>query len=221
MKVTIDACVLGAWAPVPQGPCRVLDIGTGTGLLSLMIAQRAPEAMIDAVELDAEAAAQATENVVASPFADRVRVRQGNVLELNFPARYDLIVVNPPFFENQLRGINEARNAARHTNTLSPGSLAALIAQLLKPEGSAVLLLPLNESESRIALFEQYGLRRAQCLTFYGAPQGRKPRTIGIWNHSGISGTDTAPGETFVLYDAPGVLSRSATDLLRPFYLAL
>eukprot|EP01136_Pigoraptor_vietnamica_P012822 Opistho-1_new@53158 len=98
MKVSTDACIQGAWTPIANDVVHVLDIGTGTGLLSLMLAQRNSNIHIDAIELDADAARQAQENISASPWADRVDVMQGDVTAYQFAKQYDMVICNPPFF---------------------------------------------------------------------------------------------------------------------------
>src|SRR5437763_1278410 len=96
MKVSTSACIQGAWTPIPDNAGSALDVGTGTGLLSLMLAQRAPQLSIDSIEIDAIAAAQANENVHQSPFADHIHLMQCDAKEYNPEKKYDLIICNPP-----------------------------------------------------------------------------------------------------------------------------
>src|SRR5205085_2984467 len=104
MKVSTDACIQGAWTPIEPFVKNVLDIGTGTGLLSLMVAQRNNHILIDAIELDENAAQQATENIHASPWGDRINIVNGDIRNYTFNRQYDLIICNPPFFQNSLLG---------------------------------------------------------------------------------------------------------------------
>src|SRR5688500_11779251 len=110
MKVSTDACIQGAWTPIADNVKDVLDIGAGTGLLSLMLAQRNYDIRIDAVELDVEAAQQAKENVASSPWKDRVEVIQADVTQHSFTKLYDMVICNPPFFNNSLLGDTDTRN---------------------------------------------------------------------------------------------------------------
>ncbi|MEZ0486764.1 tRNA1(Val) (adenine(37)-N6)-methyltransferase [Fibrella aquatica] len=147
MKVCTDACVLGAWADVTG--TQILDIGTGTGLLALMAAQRNPDAQIDAVELDEIAAQQAAENVAASPFASQIRVWNTPIqaFQDNVPKPlYNCILTNPPFYTNSLRSPNKAVNRAIHTDDLSFAELLSAVGRLLHSSGTWWVLLPPTES---------------------------------------------------------------------------
>lgn len=146
MKVCTDACVFGAWAD-HAGATRILDIGTGTGLLALMAAQRSESSQIDAVEIDAEAAIQARENTQNSPFAHRIQVHHAAVQDFAPAYRYDSIIVNPPFFQRDLRSQDTATNRAHHAVTLDFSALLIALARLLEEDGRWHALLPPAESE--------------------------------------------------------------------------
>jgi tRNA1Val (adenine37-N6)-methyltransferase len=157
MKVCTDACLFGAWAAEriqhPKSAIRnILDIGTGTGLLSLMLAQQT-DAIIDAVEIDEAATTQARQNFEESPWKDRLNVYNSAIQELDQRTnkRYDLIISNPPFFENDLRGDNAKRNIALHSSELSLDELLNAIDKHLKDDGSFAVLLPYH----RTAYFEK------------------------------------------------------------------
>src|SRR5262245_25570320 len=104
MKVSTDACIQGAWTPIEENVRNVLDIGTGTGLLSLMLAQRKPGIRIEAIEIEEQAYKQAAENVAYSPWAEQIHVIPGDVRNDSLNRKFDLIVCNPPFFQNSLLG---------------------------------------------------------------------------------------------------------------------
>ena len=148
MKVTTDACLFGAWAAREEdsreGEMKrsVLDIGGGTGLLSLMIAQEDADARIDIIELDPQAAGQAGENVKNSPWADRIEVIQADAKEYVFQKKYDTIISNPPFYENELSGPGNEKNLAHHDAGLLLDDVFDLIENNLAPDGRFFLLLP-------------------------------------------------------------------------------
>lgn len=141
MKVCTDACVLGAWAAVETGD-RLLDIGTGTGLLALMAAQRNGHAHIDAVDVDEAAAGQARANVADSPFGERITVHQTAIQHFAPARRYDHILTNPPFYINSLRSPDRAVNRALHADELPVADLLAAVGRLLAPTGTWWVLLP-------------------------------------------------------------------------------
>ena len=136
MKVGTDGVLLGAWA---QGGHRVLDIGTGTGLIALMMSQRFPQALIDAIEIDHDAAVQAAENVACSPFADRIKVSETALQNFKPTTHYNIIVTNPPFFAHSLRSPSKSRSLARQTESLPFSAIFSFATEYLVPDGSCLL----------------------------------------------------------------------------------
>ena len=170
MKVGTDGVLLGSWARV-DGARRILDIGTGTGLLAIMAAQRNSTAKIDALEMEPEAYAQACENVLATPWADRISVvhsslqvfgdtRAQQPVDANNKYTYDCILCNPPYFNNTFPSANNAkRNLARHNTTLPLCDLALNIGRLLTPDyGTASIILPNIEAQELISLSKTHKL---------------------------------------------------------------
>ena len=153
MKVGTDAVLLGAWADTSF--CRnILDIGTGTGIIALMLAQRS-QATVEAIDIDKEACVQATENVAASPYTERIKVVHASCADFaasNQQKRYDLIVSNPPYFINSLKGPDNKRTVARHTDTLLLSDLIREAQTLLSPSGRIALVLPYEQLEEVKAL---------------------------------------------------------------------
>jgi len=151
MKVSTDGCLLGAVHDL-AGATRLLDVGTGTGLLALMAAQRHPTVAIEAVELDEQAAAQAAANAAASPWAARIRVHAMGLAPYaaTCPAAFSHIVCNPPFFRQSLRSPDAARSRARHTasDSLPFEELARTAAELLAAKGLLTVLLPPSEMQA-------------------------------------------------------------------------
>ena len=148
MKVTTDACLFGAWvADKVEEANRLLDIGAGTGLLSLMVAQKVPTVSIDAVEIDSEAAKEAADNINVSVWKEKIAVINEDILKYNTTVLYDFIITNPPFFHNDLKSGSNKRNLAMHSDALSLDDLLASIKRLLKTEGQFVILLPTHRSD--------------------------------------------------------------------------
>ena len=185
MKVGTDAVLLGAWADLPvQG--RLLDVGTGTGILALMAAQRAPLLTIDAIDIDTEAVLQAQENIGRSPYADRIRVWEEEVREERLEVReervevregYDCLICNPPFFTEALESPVEARSRARHAVHLRPETLVAFSAAQLREEGTLHVVLPEKEGEGFARLCFAAGLRTYR-ITHVKTTPTKEPKRV-------------------------------------------
>ncbi len=150
MKVTTDGCLFGAWAAnhiasYALNENNILDIGAGTGLLSLMMAQK-KDVTIDAVEVDEQAAMHAQQNFQASPWKERLQVHHTAIQEFKSLVQYDFIITNPPFFDNDLKSVDNKRNLALHSAELSLEELLTAIKRLLKNEGKFCILLPYHRS---------------------------------------------------------------------------
>lgn len=166
MKVTTDGCLFGAWlAEIIKSEkltgTTCLDIGTGTGLLSLMLAQK-NNCRIDAVEIDKESAEQAASNAAASPWSDRINIIQADVRKVVLPGNYDLIISNPPFYEKELKGDDPKKNTAHHDEGLVLPELPGIIRSQLAPAGQFFLMLPYKRNEEIKELFikQQLQIRR-------------------------------------------------------------
>jgi tRNA1Val (adenine37-N6)-methyltransferase len=216
MKVCTDACVLGAWAEV-NGATRLLDIGAGTGLLALMAAQQNADVKIDAVELDGEAYGQALENVEASPWPDRIRVVHTAIQTYGPGYRYDLIISNPPFFQNHLRRPDRSKNIALHDETLTLPELAQAVLRLLLPGGRFVVLLPPFQSRQTEGLMAGAGLFPTEKLHIYDYTGGKEIRIITTYT------TGAQRFREWVLYirDAENQYTEEYVRLLKPYYLYL
>ncbi|MBI0520447.1 tRNA1(Val) (adenine(37)-N6)-methyltransferase [Pectobacterium parmentieri] len=169
MKVGTDGILLGAWAPV-SSTSRILDIGSGSGLLALMLAQRSePHVRVDAVELDSAASQQAKENMAASPWADRVTVYAEDIVD--FAAMrstdYSLIVSNPPYFPPGIACGSAEREQARYTTSLTHEALLHCAHQLLMSEGLFCVVLPVQVAEHFIPLAQQHNwyVRQQLCVS--------------------------------------------------------
>lgn len=156
MKVGTDGVLLGAWSTINDS--NILDIGTGTGLIALMAAQRTKTALIDAVEIEQEAFKQASENIKNSNWSNRITAHNCSIQNYHPRKKYDLIISNPPFFIDSTKAMNSKRNNARHTDELSFSDLINAINRLLKPNGFFSLILPIVESAHFIELANHQNL---------------------------------------------------------------
>lgn len=217
MKVSTDGILLGAWSPVSRAK-RILDIGAGSGLISLMLAQRTAESVvIDAIELDEQAAIQAQENSLASPWATRLVVHQADAVEWGAEqtACYDLIVSNPPYFEQGVECATPQRDRARYTTTLDHGSLLECAATLITEEGFFCVILPVDVSDAFTAkaLGMGWHMRLRTDVTEY---ETRLPHRVML-------AFSPACGECFtdrlVIRGADQHYSESYTALTQAFYL--
>lgn len=163
MKVTTDACILGAYTTVDKAK-KVLDIGTGTGLVAMMLAQRT-DAQIDAVEIDLNAYNQAYSNIQESIFKEQISVFNTSIQSFERQNQYDLIVSNPPFFQNHLKAEETARNNSLHTDTLSFEDLIHSVLRLISSAGTFVVLLPAYQSSVLETLAISKGLYPHKKLT--------------------------------------------------------
>ncbi|MCR5886374.1 methyltransferase [Hymenobacter sp. J193] len=222
MKVSTDACVLGAVADV-AGARRILDIGTGTGLLALMAAQRNPVAYIEAVELEPQAAAQAARNVTASPWPDRVLIHAQSLADFaaTQPAPFDHILCNPPFFRQSLRSPDARRTTARHAaeDTLSFEELAGFAAAYLTPNGRLTVLLPPPEMQEFAQAARRAGLYPATRLVLRHRAGSKPLRHITTFSLTSQPVQETEL--TIRTGHDDGTYSPEFSALLRPFYLAL
>jgi len=217
MKVSTDGCILGAYTPLPAHG-NILDIGTGTGLLSLMVAQRS-ECMIDAVELDYKSFLEARENFSKSEWSIRLNVFHSNILDYKSPTLYDLIICNPPFFEDQLKSPDAGRNMARHDEFLPKESLVKSVGRLLKaPFGQFSILLPPGESAAFERMALQHQLYANSRLLIRDAPSRTVFRVITIFSFIECSAVDDVH---FVIRQNDQQYSKEFVDLLGPFYLHL
>lgn len=156
MKISTDAVLLGALATA-QNPRTILDIGTGTGVIALMLAQRYLSATVEAIEIDADAAGQASDNFAESPFASRLQLIHGRIQDLEEGEKFDLIVSNPPFFPNHLKSQNPKRTQALHTDELPFEALIEKVRNLLSQSGSFWLILPPEQMRSFETLVARTG----------------------------------------------------------------
>ena len=175
-KVGTDGVLLGAWADV-SGAGSILDIGTGTGLLAIMLAQRSG-ARITALEIDPSSALQARDNASASPWRDRIRILQISLQDFKPPEKYDLVITNPPFFQDSMRPEDRGRMISRHDALLSLEDLAETAPRLMHDRGRFCLVLPLAESRTFERVGSDRGLHMHRLLRVRPGPNHPEKRRL-------------------------------------------
>lgn len=178
MKVGTDGVLLGAWAWAGNTASKVLDIGAGCGLISLMIAQRNPRAVIYGIEIDNDAAAEAHENIRLSPWNDRINILHQNVLSYNPKEKYDVIVSNPPFFSNSLLCPDGKRSLARHTSSLPVESLINKAAMLLAADGRFSFVYPADRFEEIETIINSCQLKLTRICRVFTTVDATEPKRV-------------------------------------------
>lgn len=218
MKVGTDSVLLGSLVKAKY-PKRILDMGTGTALLALMMAQRFNEALIDAVEIEEKAFAEATYNATQSVFANRIKVVHQSVQEFaqTTDEKYDLIVSNPPYYEAENSfGIQvQNRSHARHTVSLSFDALLESISKLLSEKGMCWMVLPTMEAERVMAKVAQSGLYCTHQIAVHPNPSKAFNRIIFCLTKTGSDPIR----ETFMIKNEQGVYTDSYREVTWPFLL--
>lgn len=220
MKVCTDACLFGAWVAKnidTSNLKNILDIGTGTGLLSLMLAQFS-HANIDAVEIEPMAVAQANANFNASKWKEQLHIQATSIIEYAKiqPKQYDLIICNPPFFEQQLKSNNTQRNIAMHSAHLTLTELANCMIQLLANSGIAAILLPWNRLEEWKEIAEKRGLFYLKETAVKQSTTHSYFRTMFLMQKSRVASSFNT-----ISIKEGSEYSKEFSQLLAPYYLAL
>lgn len=218
MKVCTDSCILGAYgadkaAHLLHPHATVLDVGGGTGLLSLMLAQKANVA-ITSIEIDVSAAMRMRENFKASPWSDRLTAIQGDVRTTKC-VTYDFIISNPPFYENELRSPNEGKKLAHHDSGLRLAELADVLVTRLKPHGFFCIMIPFERTKYMQQLLKSDNLEIHETLTIRHSSRHRPFRTIIF---GGTSPRDETVEKQLDIRDE-SEYSKDFKHLLRDYYL--
>lgn len=215
MKVGTDGVLLGAWTDV-HGAKRMLDVGTGTGLVALMLAQRSQAAVV-AVELDAAAALQAAENIKASPWPERIEVVQADFKTFETDRRFDVIVSNPPYFIDSLLSPNDARTLARHAGELTYGELLHGVSRLLTPDGVFSVIIPADVSETLTGMAANVGLHPVKRTDIITAPGKLPKRCLLAFGF----GDTTCTTDNLLIETARHCYSAKYIALTKDFYLKM
>ena len=215
MKVGTDAILLGRWVEVKPTDV-VLDIGTGCGLLPLMLSQKGVY-QVDAVDIDVASIEEATVNFEASQWNGSLRAICVDIAEYQTEKRYDLIVSNPPFFNHYSKCDSERKSRARHNDvTLSYDSLCAVVCRLLKPDGRFALVLPVDASLEFLRVARKSGLFLHKRLTIIPI-EGRSPNRVNL--ELGFIKPIEIQENSFVIRDGESHLTDQYHEYLKDFYL--
>ena len=216
MKVGTDGVLLGAWVNL-RNSHRILDIGTGTGLIALMMAQRCNDSNITAIDIDTEAVSQANENIQASPWKERVIAMQQDIRSFHPDESFDTIVSNPPYFVNSLKSSDSQRNTARHTDSLSAEDLMQKAAELLTEDGHFSIILPTEQIEDLIQICERVGLYPSRRTNVITRPRLTPKRTLMEF----CKRKSSFPTDELIVELDRHVYSEAYIALTRDFYLKM
>ncbi len=219
MKVGTDGVLLGAWVRIDDQVDSVLDIGTGTGLIALQMAQRSESATIDALEIEPGAFEQAVENFENSPWSDRLFCYHASLQEfqVEIDERYDLVLCNPPFYNNSYPANHKERNLARHNPGLDFEALLEGVSALLSSEGTCAFVVPFDREETFLQLGEKQKLYPFRIMHVRGNPSTPLKRSLIQMSRSkGISEISELTIET-----SRHVYTEDYASLVKDFYLKL
>lgn len=212
MKVNTDGVLLAALADF-RSPAKILDVGTGTGLIALMLAQKYTSAIVHAVEIDQNAANTAKENFLNSPFSNRIALFHSSIKDhfTDNNEQYDLIISNPPFFINSLSSQNPKKSVARHTDLSFFEVLLTESAKRLDQSGHLCIILPLETAEMVKKMVS--GLKVQKEILIYSFPESKPHRTIMVMGYEALVPLE----EEIVIYQSKGIYSAVYRDLLKDY----
>ncbi|MDE5789837.1 MAG: methyltransferase [Muribaculaceae bacterium] len=217
MKVGIDSILLGCWTDVKTAK-KILDVGTGCGILALMCAQRNPDAIIEGIDLDAPSIKEAEENFKASPWGDRISAILSDFLDCKKNG-YDLIISNPPFFNSGVNKIVNSRERARHQDTLSPKILIEKGRRMLTSTGIISMIVPYQQKEELIQFALSRGLKDRRCAMVKGRRELSPKRILLEFENSEWEEGNECLEEEIILESSLGNPSEEFKFLCKDFYL--
>lgn len=215
MRINTDGVLLGAIA-MKTNAGRILDIGTGTGVIALMLAQRFPQAFVDAVEIDESAALAASRNALNGPFAYRLKVIHTAIEQFKSADKYDLIVSNPPYFVNDLKNPEHRKGIARHADSVFFEEMLRQVAGLLTKDGCFWFILPVKQAINTVAIAASYGLLPSSVIHLHSDEDKPEIRQVVCLDYSGVE----PKHQNFYIYAETGVYTAAYKLLLKDFFLA-
>ena len=226
MKVSTDACIFGAWAAqkiakLSLSSPRILDIGTGTGLLSLIIAQQLTDFSITAIEIDEAAALQAKDNFNKSPWSEHLFLKKADINLYSNDKQFDVIISNPPFYERDLRANSPAKNQAFHDSSLTLSTLLIASLKLLKPQGYIFLILPITRKEDLLKYCLSMGISITTCCEVKPSPHKRISRILVECRIEREISPKNIHTTSLVIQGTNNGYSPEAFALLKDYYLHL
>ena len=219
MKIGTDAVLLGAWASIDHQPSSILDVGTGTGVIALQLAQRSDAELIDAVEIEANAHHQAVENFENSIWADRLFCYHASLNDFadQMDEKYDLIISNPPFFSNAYASENPQRNTARLTTALSFEELLGAVGKLLSEDGQFAVIIPFDQEEDFINIAFKKNLFPRRITRVKGSPNSIIKRSLIEFSFQ----EKPVEMDELIIEVARHVYTPEYTELVKAFYLKM
>ena len=220
MKIGTDGVLLGAWVPLEQNPFSILDIGTGTGIIALMLAQRSTAQQIDALEIDENAYEQATDNFENSPWNDRLFCFHAGLDEfMEEPEdEYDLIVSNPPFYAEDYKTNNEQRDLARFQDALPFEDLIEAADLLLSENGILAVIIPFKEEERFMAIAKEFELYPIKITRVKGTPTTEIKRSLLAFKRYELPALDS---DELIIETARHQYTPEYIELTKEFYLKM
>jgi len=215
MKINTDGVLLGAMAQ-HESPKRILDIGTGTGVIALMLAQRYPEALIHAVEIDEQASTTAGRNFESSVFKKQLSVHNLAIEQYSNSAKFDLIVTNPPFFVNDYKNAEPKKEIARHASRTFFAELIKKVDELLSEDGCFWFVLPIRQSEEVVKRGVELGLFAKKVIKLQSditKPEFRRIVCLARKSRDIVE-------EDFMIYESEKTYTKAYEWLLKDFFLA-
>ena len=228
MKVGTDGVLLGAWTPINHNPNSILDIGAGTGLIALMLAQRTSAEQIDALEIDEDAYEQATDNFENSPWSDRlfcyhagldefVEEPEDDPSDSELAQQYDLIVCNPPFYTEDYKTDNEQRDLARFSDAMPFEELIEAADLLLSENGVFSVIIPRKEEENLIALANEFELYPIKITRVKGTPTSETKRSLLAFSRN----QQNCDSDELIIETSRHIYTKEYIALTKDFYLKM